>query len=64
VTRTNTAPLHVENVPDKPLGRMYCEHIQHIMNKDIDSLLDQYCDDALPISSFIRKPLYYKGRDI
>jgi hypothetical protein len=60
VARTNTAPPHVANVPGTPLGRMYC---QHILNKDFDNLLDQYCDDALLISSFTRKPLYYKGRD-
>ena len=63
MTDNNTAPSHVENVPDTPLGRMYRQHIQHILDKDIDSLLDQYCDDALLISSFTRKPLYYKGRD-
>ena len=53
----------MENVPDTPLGRMYREHIQHILDKDIDALLDQYTDDALLISSFMKKPLYYRGRD-
>ncbi len=52
----------MKNVPDTPLGRMYREHINHIMNKDIDSLLDQYTDDALLISSFMKEPLYYHGR--
>ena len=53
----------MENVPDTPLGRMYREHINHILNKDIESLLDQYTDDALLISSFMKEPLYYKGRE-
>ncbi len=53
----------MENVPDTPLGRMYREHIQHILDKNIDALLDQYTDDALLISSFMKKPLYYRGRD-
>lgn len=53
----------MKNVPDTSLGRMYREHINHIMNKDIDSLLDQYTDDALLISSFMKEPLYYHGRD-
>ena len=53
----------MENVPDTALGRMYREHINHILNKDIEALLDQYTDDALLISSFMKKPLYYKGRD-
>ena len=52
----------MENVPDTPLGKMYREHIQLILNKDIDGLLDQYTDDALLISSFMKEPLYYKGR--
>src|SRR5271165_3839770 len=53
----------VKNVPDTPLGRMYRDHIQHILDKDIESLLNQYTDDALLISSFTKQPLYYKGRD-
>jgi ketosteroid isomerase-like protein len=53
----------MENVPDTPLGRMYRQHIQHILDKNIDALLDQYTDDALLISSFMKKPLYYRGRD-
>jgi len=51
----------MENVPDTPLGRMYRQHIGFIMNKDINGLLGQYTDDALLISSFTKKPLYYKG---
>jgi len=42
---------------------MYRQHIEFILNKDIESLLDQYTDDALLISSFTKKPLYYRGRD-
>lgn len=53
----------MKNVPDTALGRMYREHIQHILDKNIDALLDQYTDDALLISSFTRTPLIYKGRD-
>jgi len=51
------------NVPDTPLGRMYRQHIGFIQKKDIESLLDQYTDDALLISSFQKKPLYYRGRE-
>ena len=52
----------MKNVPDTPLGRMYREHIQLILDKNIDRLLDQYTDDALLISSFMKKPLYYRGK--
>jgi ketosteroid isomerase-like protein len=53
----------MKNVPDTKLGRMYRAHIQHILDKDIESLLDQYTDDALLISGFSGTPQYYKGRD-
>jgi ketosteroid isomerase-like protein len=53
----------MKNVPDSPLGKMYKEHIQFILDKDIDSLLDQYTEDALLISSFMKKPLVYLGRE-
>ncbi len=53
----------MENVPDTPLGRMYREHINLILNKDIEGLLNQYTDDAVLISSFQKKPVYYRGRD-
>lgn len=53
----------MENVPDTPLGRMYREHINLILSKNIDALLDQYTDDALLISSFMKTPLYYQGRE-
>lgn len=47
--------------PDTPLGKMYKEHIQLILDKDIDGLLNQYSEDALLISSFEKKPLYFRG---
>ena len=53
----------MKNVPDTPLGRMYREHIQLILDKNIDALLDQYTDDCLLISSFMKKPEYYRGKD-
>jgi hypothetical protein len=53
----------VKNIPDTKLGQMYREHIQHILDKDIESLLDQYTDDALLISGFSGTPQYYRGRD-
>ncbi len=53
----------MKNVPDTPLGRMYRQHIQHILDKNIEALLDQYTDDALLISSFMKKPIIYKGRE-
>jgi ketosteroid isomerase-like protein len=53
----------MKNVPDSPLGRMYREHIELILEKDIDKLLDQYTDDCLLISSFMKKPIIYRGRD-
>jgi ketosteroid isomerase-like protein len=54
-----------ENVPDTPLGRMYREHIDLILKKDIEGILEQYTPDALLISSFSgdRKPQYFRGRD-
>ena len=53
----------MKNVPDTKLGRMYREHIQNILDKNIDALLDQYTDDCLLISSFTKKPLYYQGKE-
>lgn len=53
----------MENVPDTPLGRMYREHINFILTKNIDALLDQYTDDALLISSFMKTPVIYQGRE-
>ena len=53
----------MKNVPDTPLGRMYRQHIELILQKDIENLLDQYTDDALLISSFMKTPVIYRGRD-
>lgn len=53
----------MKNIPDTKLGKMYTEHIQHILDKNIDALLDQYTDDALLISSFSKKPVIYQGRE-
>jgi hypothetical protein len=53
----------MKNVPDTPLGRMYREHIGYILDKNIEALLDQYTDDCLLISSFMKTPQYYQGRE-
>jgi ketosteroid isomerase-like protein len=53
----------MKNVPETKLGRMYRDHINMILEKNIEGLLDQYTDDALLISSFMKTPLYYKGRE-
>ena len=50
------------NIPDTKLGRMFKEHIRLILEKNIEALLDQYHDDALLISSFMKTPKYYRGR--
>ncbi|HEY9873903.1 MAG TPA: nuclear transport factor 2 family protein [Candidatus Obscuribacterales bacterium] len=49
--------------PDSALGKMYEEHIQLILDKNIDGLLNQYTEDAVLISSFEKKPLYFRGRE-
>jgi ketosteroid isomerase-like protein len=54
---------NLDNVPDTPLGNMFREHINLIQKKDIEALLDQYTDDAILISSFMKKPVIYRGRD-
>ena len=51
------------NVPDTPLGNMFREHIRLILDKNIEALLDQYTDDAILISSFMKTPVIYRGRD-
>jgi ketosteroid isomerase-like protein len=50
------------NVPDTDLGRLYEEHIRLILAKDIEAILDQYTDDAVLISSFEKRPRYFRGR--
>jgi hypothetical protein len=53
------------NVPNTALGRMYKKHIELILAKNIDGLLEQYTQNALLISSFNadRKPQYYRGHE-
>ena len=58
---TTTLPS-VTNVPDTKLGRFYEEHIRLILEKDIEAILDQYTDDAVLISSFEKRPRYFRGR--
>jgi ketosteroid isomerase-like protein len=53
----------VTNVPDTRLGRLYEEHIRLILEKDIEAILDQYTDDAVLISSFEKRPKYFRGRE-
>jgi ketosteroid isomerase-like protein len=53
----------MKNLPESKLGNMYREHIQLILDKNIEALLDQYTDDALLISSFMKTPLVYQGRE-
>lgn len=52
----------LENVPTTPIGDMYRKHIQMILDKDIDGLLDQYAEDAVLISSFEKTPKIFRGR--
>jgi ketosteroid isomerase-like protein len=52
----------MENVPNSKLGNFYREHINFILQKDIASLLNQYTDDCLLISSFMKEPRYYHGK--
>ncbi len=55
------AKTHMHHVPQTALGKMYREHIKLILAKDIDGLLNQYAEDAILISSFMKKPLYFHG---
>ena len=52
-----------KNVPDSPLGKLYNEHIDFILSKNVAGLLDQYAPDCLLISTLTegRKPLYVRG---
>jgi ketosteroid isomerase-like protein len=56
------AAAPTKNVPDTKLGRMYEDHIQLILDKDIEGLLAQYATDAVLISSFEKKPRYFRGQ--
>lgn len=49
--------------PDTAKGRMYEEHIDLILKKDIDGLLNQYAEDAVLISSFEKEPKYFRGHN-
>ena len=60
---STSAPAATTNVPATALGAMYHEHIDLILKKDIDGLLNQYTDDAVLISSFEKTPKYFRGRD-
>ena len=51
----------MKNVPSSQLGDLYRDHINLILKKDIDGLLDQYSEDALLISSFEKIPKYFRG---
>ncbi|WP_233258413.1 nuclear transport factor 2 family protein [[Phormidium] sp. ETS-05] len=53
----------MKGVPDSALGKMYKEHIELILKKDIDGLLAQYDKDAVLISSFQKTPLYFRGHE-
>lgn len=53
----------MKNVPNTSLGQMYREHIQYILDKNIEALMNQYTDDCLLISSFMKKPIIYKGKE-
>lgn len=53
----------MENVPDTALGQLYREHIGFILDKNIDALIDQYTEDCLLISSFLKEPRYYRGHE-
>lgn len=53
----------MDGVPDTSIGRMYRSHIEMILAKDINGLLDQYTEDAVLISSFTGQPVYFRGRD-
>ena len=50
--------------PDSPLGKLYTEHVGFIVSKSLDSLLNQYAEDCLLISTLTdnREPLYVHGR--
>lgn len=53
----------MKNVPDTTLGKLYREHINLILAKDVDALLDQYAKDAVLISSFEKTPKYFRGHE-
>lgn len=52
-----------KNVPDTDRGKLYIEHIEFILSKNVEGLLDQYAEDCLLISTLTddKKPLYVRG---
>ena len=52
----------MKNIPSSKLGTLYKKHIQLILDKDINGLLDQYAEDGILISSFEKTPKYFRGR--
>ena len=46
------------------MGKLYQEHIRAIVSKNLDSLLGQYSEDCLLISTLTdnREPLYVCGK--
>ncbi len=50
-------------VPATSLGKLYKEHIDLILKKDIEGILNQYTDDAVLISSFEKVPKYFRGQE-
>ena len=53
----------VETVPSTKIGQMYKDHIEMILKKDIEGLLDQYDPEATLISSFEKVPRVFHGRE-
>ncbi|OGX21799.1 MAG: hypothetical protein A3K54_01425 [Omnitrophica WOR_2 bacterium RBG_13_44_8] len=51
------------DAPETRLGRLYKEHIDLILKKDIEAILDQYTEDAVLISSFEKVPRIFRGRE-
>ena len=51
------------DAPETRLGRFYKEHIDLILKKDIEAILDQYTEDAVLISSFEKVPRVFSGRE-
>jgi ketosteroid isomerase-like protein len=51
----------MQGVPDTKLGKFYREHIELILKHDVEGILAQYTEDALLISSFEKKPKYFRG---
>jgi hypothetical protein len=54
---------HKKGVPDSRLGKLYTEHIDFIIARNVNGLLNQYAPDCLMISSFTpdKSPLYVRG---